>query len=141
MTTVALAATPPIPSSADGQYVSNEIGYSILLVSAQTLTTATTITTPTFTIPYMTATGKVKMVLEVSAISGASAGIAVSYFETVDGTNFNSTAALAIASQTATGAYWSAVATGPVFNQGQLSFTTAGTPNVTFSVYLVVWNK
>lgn len=140
---VTLASTPPTVVGVDNGYFNFETGYVTELVAAQTIASATTTTTAVFTVPYITVASKAKLILNISALTGtATPGLAVSYFESADGTTFNSTAALTIASQTATGTYWSAAATNPVFNQGQLSFTVVGTtPSVTFSVWLAVWNK
>lgn len=140
---VTLASTPPTPLPVDAQWVSFEIGYTVPLVNAQTINSATTTTTAAFTVPYIAVGAKAKLVLNIATLTGtATPGLAVNYFESLDGVNFNPSAALSIASQTATGTYWSSAATAPVFNGGQLSFTVVGTtPSVTFSVWLAVWNK
>lgn len=138
--TVALANTPPTAVPVDAQYLAFETGFLLPLVSAQTITA--TGTTAAFALPYIAVAGKARLVVNISAISGTSAGLATNLFETVDGTNYNSTAVLTIASQTATGTYWSSAASGPIYNQAQLSFTVVGTtPSITFSAWLVAWNR
>jgi hypothetical protein len=126
----------------DANFTIAEVGYLATLVSGQTLTV--TDSTPLFQLPYLTATGKVKLITEVASITGGtSPGVTVSYYESVDGgTTYNGTAALTSGALTATGATYSSVASGPVFNAGKLTFTVTGSPTgIVLSVYLAAWNK
>lgn len=116
-------------------------GFTQLLVSGVTVTA--TDTTASFTLPYIAAGAKAKLVTVITAVSGTSPTLQVDYFESTDGTNYNGTAALTSgAGLNAVGATWSSANSGAVFNQGHLKFTVGGTtPSFTLSVYLVVWNR
>lgn len=139
--TVALANTPPTPIQVDGQYLANETGYLLPLVSAQTVIASAN--TAVFSVPYIAVGGKARLILNISGLTGGtSPSLAVTYNESVDGTTFNSTAVLSIAAQTANGTYWSTAASGPVFNSGELQFTVTGAPTaLVASAWLAVWNR
>lgn len=139
--TVALA---PVNAPTDANIGAFQDGYTQTLVSAQTVTA--TDTTANFTLPYIGAAAKAKMVVVITgAPAGTSPTLQVDFFESVDGgTTFNGTAALTSgAGLNAAGATWSAAATAPMYNQGHLKFTVGGTggPSFVVSVYIVVWNR
>lgn len=118
-------------------------GYLETLVSAQPITV--TDTTAFFALPYLTASGKVKLVVNISALSGGSSPtLTVNFYESVDGgATYNSAAALTSGSLNAVGVTFSSAASGPVYPQGRLGFTIGGTgtPTFTTSVYLAAWNR
>jgi hypothetical protein len=115
-------------------------GFASTLVAAQVVTA--TDTTADLVLPYMSPVGKQKIVVVVSAASGTSPTLTVDYLETLDGVNYNGTAALTSGSITTTGVTWSAVASGPVWQHGRLRFTVGGTtPSFTVSVYVVSFNR
>ena len=133
-----LAIGSPMP--VDQLYPSFETGYLLPIVTAQTLTA--TAQSAFVTLPYITVTGKARLIVDITAISGTSASLTVAFNESPDGATVNPTAVLTTAALTATGEVWVAAPTGPVFNEGQFSFTVAGTtPSVTFSAWLAVWNR
>lgn len=133
------SATAPVDANL-GSYLD---GWVQTLVNAQPITV--TDTTAFFTLPYMTVGGKVKLVVNISALSGGSSPtLTVGYFESVDGgASYNGTAALTTTALNATGVTYTAAASGPVLNTGRLSFTIGGTgsPTFTTSVYLIAWNR
>lgn len=134
-------ASAVLSTPVDANSINFQDGFNATIVSAAAITV--TDSTAVFQLPFMNANGKVKLVVEISALSGGtSPTLTVTYQETVDGTNFNA-AALTSGSLNATGNTWSAVASGPVFNQGKLVFTVGGTgsPTFTVSVSMVAWNK
>lgn len=138
--TIALTQSQFLPD-AGGQSAFPD-GYIQTLVSGAAVTV--TDTTPLFTLPYMTASGKVKLVVNLSALAGGtSPTLTVNYQESADATTYNPTAALTSGALSATGVVWSAVASGPVCSQGRLQFAVGGTgsPTFTVSVYLVAWNR
>lgn len=140
--TVALANTPPTAVPVDAQYLAFETGFLLPIVIGASVTASGN--TAVFSLPYITVGGKAKLILNISGLTGGSSpGLAVSFNESVDnGTSYNSSAALSIASQTANGTYYSAVATGPIFNAGQLQFTVVGGPSaLVASVWLAAWNR
>jgi len=128
------------PSHVDGLYTAYGTGFGLQLVNAYTITA--TDNTGIFSFPYVSALGKIRLIVSVTAISGASASLTVAYQESVDGVTLNPTPALTTSALTATGETWVAAATGPIYNTGELVCTVAGTtPSVTFSAWLAVWNK
>lgn len=128
------------PTHVDGLYTAYETGFGLQLVSAYTITA--TDSTGIFSFPYVSLTGKARLIVDITAVSGASASLTVAYQESVDGVSLNPTPALTTSALTATGVTWVASASGPIFNTGQLTCTVAGTtPSVTFSAWLAVWNK
>jgi len=133
------SSTAPVDGNV-GAYLD---GWVQTLVSAQPITV--TDTTAYFTLPYMAVGGKVKLVVNISALTGGSSPtLTVAYAESIDGgATYNGTAALTTTALNATGITYTAVASGPVFNGGRLSFTVGGTgtPTFTTSVYMVAWNR
>lgn len=137
---ITLSTALPSPAHVDAQYQSYEVGYVAQLVAGQVSTASDT--SAYFALPYITLGAKARLILEITAITGSGAGLAVAFAESVDGTGYNSTSALTIASQTATGTYWEAAVSGPLFNAGQVISTVVGTsPSITWNLYLAVWNK
>jgi hypothetical protein len=118
-------------------------GYVQTLLSAAAVTV--TDTTGYFSLPYMIAAAKVKLIVNISALSGGSSPtLTVGYFESVDGgTSYNPTAAVTTTALAATGVVYTAAATGPLFPGGRLGLTIGGTgtPTFTVSAYLAVWNR
>lgn len=138
--TVALAsATAPTDANL-GSYLD---GWVQTLVAAQPITV--TDNTPYFSLPYMAVGGKVKLVVNISALTGGSSPtLTVALAESIDGgTSYNGTAALTTSALNATGVTYTSAASGPVFAGGRLSFTIGGTgtPTFTTSVFLVAWNR
>lgn len=137
---ITLSGALPSPAHVDSNYVSYEVGYVAQLVSGQVSTASDT--SAYFSLPYIGVTAKARLILEITAISGSSAGLAVAFAESIDGVGYNSTAVATIASQVATGTYWSSAVSGPIFNGGQIASTVVGTtPSITWNLYLAVWNK
>ena len=138
--TVALASATAPTDPNIGSYFD---GFVQTLVSAAAITV--TDNTPYFTLPYMTVGGKVKLVVNISALSGGSSPtLTVAFAESIDGgTSYNGTAALTTTALNAIGVTYTAVASGPVYGGGRLSFTIGGTgsPTFTTSVFLVAWNR
>lgn len=125
----------------DQLYPAFETGFVYTLLTGQTLTA--TANSGILTLPYMCVGGKVRLVVDITAITGTSPTLTVAYNESIDGVTLNPTAALTTAALNATGVTWVAAATEPVYNQGEFSFTVGGTgsPSVTFSVWLAAWNR
>lgn len=129
-----------INSPVDQLYPAFETGFVTSIVQAQTITA--TANSGILQLPYMCVGGKVRLVVNVTAISGTTPTLTVAYQESVDGVTLNPTAAFTSAALSATGVTWVAAATGPVFNTGEFTFTVGGTtPSVTFSAWLVGWNR
>lgn len=125
----------------DTLYPAFETGFLTTLVSGITLTA--TASTSIFQLPYICVGAKARLIVNVSAITGGtSPSVTVAYNESIDGVTINPTAALTTAALSATGEVWVAAASGPIFNQGQLTFTIAGAPTgITLSAWLAVWNR
>jgi hypothetical protein len=115
----------------------------------QTLLSGASVTatdnTPYFTLPYMTVASKVKLIVNITALTGGtSPTLTVGLFESVDGgTSYNPTAALTTTALAATGVVYTAVAAGVVYPAGRLGLTVGGTgsPTFTVSAFLAVWNR
>lgn len=134
----------PVNSSLDpGGQAAYPDGFLLTLLSAAAITA--TDNTNYFQLPYMTATGKVKLVVNISALAGGSSPtLTLGFYESVDaGASYNPTAALTTSALNATGVVYTAVASGPIYPAGRLAWTVGGTgtPTFTVSAYLVGWNR
>jgi hypothetical protein len=134
-----LAIGSPLP--VDQLYPAFESGYMLPIVSAQTLTA--TAQSAFVNLPYIGVGAKARLIVNLTAISGSGTpSLTVAYNESPDGVSLNPSAVLTTAALTAVGEVWAAAVAGPIFNQGQFSFTVAGTtPSVTFSAWLAVWMR
>lgn len=93
-------------------------------------------------LPQILSAAKARLVVVASAVSGTTPSLTLNLFESVDGTNFNGSAALTSGAITANGTTYTALVNGPFYPQMQVAYTVSGTtPSFTLSAYLLVWNK